>query len=576
MKKITAIVSALVMAFLLVSCGGGAKSPAVSRSTASEDGRTLSNRYTGITVTLPRGWEKYDDALMADAYFGGITAEEMHALTAEDFSAMEVIYDVIAMDGKGNNVIVFIENAQTVLDKAGAEITRENAALQLVENTAVIFENNYNSRMSEVEIGGLTYRMGTIKNDDSTQHLAIRALDETYCVNMIFTTASGHPVEYLSDMLSGGVKTASPENVPGRAVYNETLNRITNETTGIFYDAPAGWEIATEERTMEYFYGDSTLKIDSFSPEQWAGIGMLPDFMAYDSENGSAVDVRYINIKASPEYYCMSVDEIVQNYIDDANADGRRHAMNAGEMELFGRTFSTVKHNEDTEDENSAKGYLAFARLNEDYVAIIRCITREDATARKVLSALEKENDVETAMKPGTYDSGTKHFYNEVSGIGLTVPEGWRSAPLEESLLDYLYNREGKESFLNGSEADFNWLWAIADFCVVNDETGAEMYVYYVNKNHFTYEGVSEPEAWHYMESQKDSYTQNGWTVKEGNYSYSLSGHSFMMSYFERDGVENILACADINEDYIAVLDVYTGNPAHEQDTFWMMLDIVE
>lgn len=122
-----------------------------SRGTISEDGKTYTNDFLGVSFTLPEGWEFADQDYIDNIMNAG--AE----YTGADVSELSSIYDMMAVNSADNtNITVMFENL-TLTPGAGS-MTAEEYAGTLSEQLTSFEEFAYEaSELTTKKLAGEDY-----------------------------------------------------------------------------------------------------------------------------------------------------------------------------------------------------------------------------------------------------------------------------------------------------------------------------------------------------------------------------------------------------------------------------------
>lgn len=216
MKKLSLLLALVLVFTMLAACGSGnagngtdtpatddasATAPAedateppaaFSRGSVSEDGKTYTSDYLGITFTLPEGWFFLTDEDIAQIMnIGAEVAFEDGAAEANDIINQTTIYDMMASNETGDtNVSLMFENLS--LHIGGSSMTEKDYANTLNEQLSSLESIGYQvAEPTEKQLAGDTYTVlsASIPDYGTYQEYYIRRVDN-YMLALIFTGTS--------------------------------------------------------------------------------------------------------------------------------------------------------------------------------------------------------------------------------------------------------------------------------------------------------------------------------------------------------------------------------------------------
>ena len=588
MKKIILLLMAIALCLSLIACGGASsetvanpteaatEAPAAfvpQRSTFDAATSTFYNEQTGIRCTFPADWYQYTEDYIAKMMFGGISADALAAMTPEEFSQMEIVTDfmITHKDGKDFFSIGICNGALVYPDAENPADTYGLSIYATVHAKGEVFAED------TVSLSGQEFKLISAKIGDYDYHYAYRSIDKNYVLYLVYTTAGNFTPEFIWDMFNGGVKVASSENLPSRHVYDADYNRLINEHTGIIIDVPSGWDSATHAYVAETYYGITEDELNSLTPEVLTQLQRIHDMYLWDYAGTADMQVSYVNVNNFSKLYGATDDEMYQVYLDSYTDETtyEQIAYEYDDVVLCGRTYKVIEVI--YSGANNSYKLIALSRLNEDYLIEIVCHIYDDSNYVDFWSMFERNNDdgkVSDFIRPSSYDAATRHFYNEYTGIGLTVPKSWTVLDGSE-LYDYLYGDSAKPGdFDNYTEEDYNNLWALADFSIREESSGDFVYAYYENLNLWG-DGSYKPDIYEYYDYQKQLYEKNNWTIINES-CYILSGYEVMIftaaSNASGSTATNYVGIAQVNDDYAFIMECMSDGSSNEFK-FWTMLD---
>ena len=585
MKKIILIFMAIILTFSAAACGGettqnetnpaATTEPTVAevafvpqRSTFDQATSTFYNEQTGITCTIPEGWYKFTEEYIANMMFGGISAEELAAMTPEEFSQMEIVTDFMVCPESEEDVLsIGICNGALVYPEV--ENPADTYGLSIY---AMAITKGEVFAEEKIMLSGQEFNLISVKTDDCDYHYAYRSIDSNYVLYLVYTTKGDFRPEMVWDMFNGGIKTASPENVPSRHVYDADYNRLINENTGMIVDVPSDWNSATHNYVAELFYDADEAWLNSLTPEDWTQYQHIYDMALWNSADTAEVSVYYVNTRLFGGLYGATDDEMYQIYLDTYTDDENytQFAYENEDITLCGRTFKVIDVFYTGDDYRHMT--FAYSRLNDDYLIMVECNNYDEENYVDFWSMFERNNDdgkISDFIRPSSYDEATRHFYNEYTGVGLTVPKGW--TVLDDShIYDVLYESAKPGDFDNYTDEDYNDLWAVPDFSIADETADNILFVYYENLN-LCGEFYNKPDIYEYYDYQKQIYEASGWTITNET-GYILAGYEVMVLSVTKEDASIIhIGFAQVNDDYMLVMMGLSDNP--DDYRFWRMLD---
>lgn len=211
MKKLCALISALVLAAFFTACSGTdsnqtdpvqnsdtAVSAKIVRGEYDREGLTYKNPVTGLDFTVPVGWYALSDREVAEQLLSGVSYEEFSSWSEEDYAKQPLVPDTAVIDSKtGANIIIMYEN----LALNDASDISEEAYFNLA-SSSLPREYNYTiSDREKVTIDGAEYTVyfctGTTQGQSFTQVFLLRTLGD-YIMCGLYTTFGDVTVDQVT------------------------------------------------------------------------------------------------------------------------------------------------------------------------------------------------------------------------------------------------------------------------------------------------------------------------------------------------------------------------------------------
>ena len=209
MKRLMAVMLAVLMLFFLTACGGKNEvavdtgvvevSDTLVRSVYNEATGSYSNAYTQITITPPGDWYTYIDNDLVMAYFkGAVTGDEFAMWSSADYKNKQLIPDIAFQDmaTKNNFSVVYVNLEQLEY----AEYMDEDTVLSMIIQSFVEQGRILQKSGDTVTLGDKEFRFLEFSDMKTSWYIAVKRQDN-YAIVLTATDNSGAGFEMFSSFV---------------------------------------------------------------------------------------------------------------------------------------------------------------------------------------------------------------------------------------------------------------------------------------------------------------------------------------------------------------------------------------
>ena len=197
MKKIFALLLAMLMVVTLVACNIGGAAP----SRGEIDGRVYKNEFLGIEFTRPSSWRYYSDEEIASAMNVAVDSLKSENIK-KSLEINPAIFDMMVVDAStGTNINVVYENLKKVFS---SNVSMEKYVEQLKKNVKSEGMNvTFSDELEKVKLGDTEFTkcVSTVRayGVTMTQVYYLKKIDG-YMTSVIVTIVNGYSISDIEAM----------------------------------------------------------------------------------------------------------------------------------------------------------------------------------------------------------------------------------------------------------------------------------------------------------------------------------------------------------------------------------------